>query len=130
MTLSTINKRILKLSSAAFLFASLMFSPISMGHHSFAIYDFDIRTEFKGEIKSIKFRNPHISMVLNHVTENGDIQEVSFIEGAPANMLVRTGLRPDMVSPGTVLTVVGSPLREDDTKFFIHTMTLEDGSQY
>jgi hypothetical protein len=45
-------------------------------------------------------------------------------------MLARKGLRPSMVAVGEEITVFGSPLIEDPTKFFIRRIVLEDGSEY
>jgi hypothetical protein len=122
------KKRLLNFSTALYFLTASFFSLPLLAHHSFAVYDFDIRIEFNGEVNALQFRNPHISMILDHHEENGDISEITFIEGAPANMLVRNGLRPDMISKGTRITVIGSPLRTDPTKFFIQRIILEDGS--
>jgi hypothetical protein len=113
------------------LLVSLMSFPLeSTAHHSFAIYDFSIQEEFTGTINSIKFRNPHISLTMKVIDQNGDEVIVDFIEGAPANMLVRGGLKPDMISVGTEVSISGSPLIEDKTKFFIRKITLKDGTEF
>ena len=119
-----------KLAIAALVSASLIFPLSSLAHHSFAIFDFEIQTEFKGEVSKLRFKNPHMSMLLKTVDENGNEVIVDFIEGAPANMLVRNGLKPSMIKVGTEITVFGSPLREDTSKFFIRKMVLEDGSEF
>jgi hypothetical protein len=115
---------------SVFFLLFMSFSPFSQAHHSFAVYDFSIQTEFKGAVSVLSFKNPHISMKINHVEDNGEITEIEFIEGAPANMLVRSGLRPNMIAVGVTITVIGSPLREDPTKFFIQKIILEDGSEF
>ena len=101
-----------------------------MAHHSFAIYDFDTQIPFTGVIETIKFRNPHVAMTLKHTREDGTTEIINFIEGAPANMLVRSGLRPDMVKPGTRITAYGSPDRKDPTRFFLRKIQLEDGREF
>jgi Family of unknown function (DUF6152) len=78
----------------------------------------------------LNFKNPHIAMTLTRTLENGDTETIEFIEGAPANMLVRNGLRPKMIAPGTKITAVGSPLREDPTQFFLRKVILEDGQEF
>ena len=45
-------------------------------------------------------------------------------------MLVRNGLRPEMIKPGTKITAFGSPLREDPTRFFLRKIRLEDGREF
>jgi len=99
-------------------------------HHSFAVYDFAQQIPFEGVVDTINFKNPHISMTLTHTQEDGTTLTIDFIEGAPANMLVRKGLRPQMIAPGTKITAVGSPLREDPTKFFLRRVILEDGREF
>ena len=99
-------------------------------HHSFAIYDFSQRIPFEGVVNSINFKNPHIEMTLEFTDENGETRIIDFVEGAPANMLARIGLRPAMLEPGTPVTAIGSPLRADPEKFFLRSVILEDGQEY
>jgi hypothetical protein len=99
-------------------------------HHSFAIFDFQTQIPFEGTVETIKFRNPHIEMTLKTVDAEGKEQIVHFIEGAPANMLVRSGLRPEMVAPGTHITAIGSPLLEDNSKFFLRVIRLDSGEEF
>jgi hypothetical protein len=109
--------------------AVLLTAP-ALGHHSFAIYDFATQIPFEGTVETVKFRNPHIAMTLKTVDENGDEKIIEFVEGAPANMLVRSGLKPDMINPGTRITAVGSPLLEDTSKYFLRVIRLESGEEF
>jgi hypothetical protein len=99
-------------------------------HHSFAIFDFETKIEFEGVVDSVKFRNPHIEMTLKVTDVDGREKIVHFIEGAPANMLVRNGITPEKVKPGSRLQTVGSPLLENPEKFFLRTIRTEDGTVY
>jgi hypothetical protein len=99
-------------------------------HHSFASYDFTVQIPFTGVVKDIKFRNPHIAMTLVRTLEDGTEETINFVEGAPANMLVRIGLRPEMVKPGTRLTAYGSPRKNDPKVFFLRKVVLEDGREF
>lgn len=102
----------------------------AVGHHSFAIYDFSQEIPFEGVVETLNFKNPHIAMTLTRSLENGDEETITFIEGAPANMLVRRGLRPAMIEPGTRITAIGSPLREDPSVYFLRRVRLEDGREF
>lgn len=102
----------------------------SMAHHSFAIYDFSQRIPFEGVVDTLNFKNPHIAMTLSHVDENGETVIIEFVEGAPANMLARLGLRPAMLAPGTKVTAIGSPLKSDPTQYFLRSVILEDGREF
>lgn len=101
-----------------------------LAHHSFAIFDFQTQIPFEGTVETLKFRNPHIEMTLKTVDEQGNEKIIHFIEGAPANMLARQGLKPDMLKKGTKITGIGSPLIEDDSKFFLRSIILEDGREF
>lgn len=110
--------------------AAILFTSAVSAHHSFAIYDFDTQIPFAGVIETIKFRNPHIAMTLKHTREDGTTEIINFPEGAPANMLARSGLRPNMVRPGTKITAVGSPSKEDPNRYFLRKIILENGKEY
>ena len=101
-----------------------------LAHHSFAVYDFEIQTEFTGTVETLNFRNPHIALTLKVTDESGESVIVDFIEGAPANMLARVGLTPDKIAVGTEITVFGSPLIADPSKFFIRRIILADGTEF
>lgn len=112
------------------LLGSMLLAATALAHHSFAIFDFETKVPFEGTVETIKFRNPHIEMTLKTVDAEGKEQIVHFIEGAPANMLVRNGITPDKVKPGSRLWTEGSPLLEDPSKFFLRTIRTEDGTLY
>jgi len=122
-----VHSRILSIAGLSLLFAGF---PAAIAHHSFAVYDFNTQIEFVGEVETLNFKNPHISMTLSVKAENGEVTVVNFIEGAPANMLARKGLRPDMIAEGTTITAFGSPLIADPTKFFLRRVRLADGQVF
>lgn len=105
--------------------------PLSvLAHHSFAIFDFQTQIPFEGTVETLKFRNPHIEMTLKTVDADGKETIINFIEGAPANMLARQGLKPTDLKKGTKVTGIGSPLLDDNTKFFLRSIILEDGREF
>ena len=112
------------------LLSALLLSLSVAAHHSFAIFDFNTKIEFDGVVDTIKFRNPHIEVTLKVIDENGQEKIIHFLEGAPANMMVRNGIKPDMMKPGSKIHAVGSPLIEDPTKFFLRSVRTEDGTEY
>jgi len=119
-----------KVITAVLLGTSLLGLEAVWAHHSFAVYDFDIQTEFVGTVETLNFRNPHIAMSLKVTSDSGETSIIEFIEGAPANMLARKGLTPDKIAVGTEITAVGSPLIDDPSKFFLRRVRLADGSEY
>ena len=117
----------LRLLTASMLLLSAL---TAFAHHSFAVFDFQTQIPFEGTVESLKFRNPHIEMTLKSTDPDGKEMTVYFIEGAPANMLVRSGLRPEMIAPGTHITAVGSPLLSDNSKFFLRIIRLDTGEEF
>jgi Family of unknown function (DUF6152) len=110
--------------------AALLASPMLLAHHSFAIFDFQKQVPFEGTVEMLKFRNPHIEMKLKVKAADGSEQSIHFIEGAPANMIVRNGIRPEQMAVGSHLRTFGSPLLEDPSKYFLRVIILDDGTEY
>jgi hypothetical protein len=119
-----------KVISAFVVGVTLLGMEAGWAHHFFAVYNFEIQTEFVGTVETLNFRNPHIAMSLKVTGENGESSIIEFIEGAPANMLARKGLTPDKIAVGTEITAFGSPLIDDPSKFFLRRVRLADGSEY
>ena len=120
----------IKLLKKLIIVSALAFSFQAIAHHSFAIYDFETQIPFDGVVESLKFRNPHIEMTIKAMNDDGEEVIIHFIEGAPANMMVRSGVKPDLLKPGTVVHAVGSPLIEDPTKYFLRSIRTESGAEY
>jgi len=102
----------------------------SYGHHSFAVYNFAQQIPFEGVVATLNFKNPHISMTLTRALEGGGTETINFVEGAPANMAVRLGLLPEMIKPGTKVTAIGSPRKDDPNAYFLRKIRLEDGREF
>jgi hypothetical protein len=108
----------------------LAYAGAASAHHSFAAYDMAQNIEFVGTVEEVKFRNPHIEMTLKRTTPDGKEETIHFVEGAPANMLVRMGLQPAMIKPGAKITAIGSPRKDAPTEYFLKTIILDDGRQF
>lgn len=105
-------------------------APSVSAHHSFAIYDMAQNVEFEGVVETLRFRNPHIAMTLTVTDENGEQRTVEFVEGAPANMLVRLGLKPEFIEPGQKITAIGAPRHDNPDAWFLKSVVLEDGRTF
>jgi len=103
---------------------------VAIAHHSFAVYDFDTEVTFKGVVETLNFKNPHIAMTLMYEDETGEKKVVDFVEGAPANMMIRNGFNPEWIQPGKTITAIGSPRHDDPNKMFLKSLILEDGTEY
>lgn len=108
----------------------LALAPGALAHHSFSVWDMENEHEFKGVVETLKFRNPHMAMTLARTNENGEKEIIHFTEGAPANMLVRMGLQASMIEPGSKITAIGAPRKDDPDAFFLKRVILEDGREF
>jgi hypothetical protein len=102
----------------------------AVAHHSFAIYDMQQNVEFHGVIASIKLRNPHMAMTLTTSGADGAPKTIEFVEGAPANMLARLGLRPEHVKVGQEITAIGAPRHDNPDAWFLKAIVLPDGTRF
>jgi hypothetical protein len=120
------NKLFTTLLSTALACAALP----AMAHHSFAVWDMTQNVEFKGVVENVKFRNPHAAMTLTVKKPDGSTQTVEFTETAPANMLVRMGLTPDILAVGKKITAIGAPRKDDPSVYFLKAVIAEDGQKF
>ena len=72
--------------------------------------------EFEGVVDVVKLRNPHMAMTLVQTNADGSKATINFVEGAPANMIVRLGLNPDDIAPGKKIKAIGAPRRDNPTR--------------
>jgi hypothetical protein len=124
------KKVLAALSLSVTLASALLASSAVNAHHSFAVFDFKQQIPFEGTVEWVKFRNPHIELMLKSKAADGSEQLVHFIEGAPANMLARNGIRPEHLANGQHIKTFGSPLLEDPSKYFLRVIILDDGTEY
>jgi hypothetical protein len=99
-------------------------------HHSFAIYDMSQNIEFEGVVETVKLRNPHMALTLTVTKPDGTTQTVNFVEGAPANMIVRMGLNPADIAVGKPIKTIGAPRRDDANAYFLKAIILADGRRF
>jgi hypothetical protein len=99
-------------------------------HHSVAIYDMDQDIHFDGVVETLKLSNPHMALTLRVTKDNGTSGTIIFIEGAPANMLVRMGLNPADIAVGKPIKAVGAPLHTDPNAYFLKAIILPNGRRF
>jgi hypothetical protein len=99
-------------------------------HHSFAVYDMSQNIEFDGVVETVKLRNPHMALTLVQTKPDGTKQTINFVEGAPANMIVRMGLKPEDIAPGKPIKAIGAPRRDDPNAYFLKAIILPDGRRF
>jgi hypothetical protein len=102
----------------------------ALAHHSFAIYDMSQNIEFEGVVETLKLRNPHMALTLVQTKPDGTTETITFVEGAPANMIVRMGLDPADVAPGKSIKAIGAPRRDTPNAYFLKAIILPDGRRF
>jgi len=117
-------------TTLALLCAAVAAAAPAAAHHSFAIYDMQQNVEFHGVIATVKFRNPHMAMTLTITGADGAEKTIDFVEGAPANMLARLGLRPELIKPGQEITAIGAPRTDNPDAWFLKAIILPDGTRF
>ncbi len=120
------KNRSIGLLAAAFAAAALP----ATAHHSFAVYDMDENIAFDGVVETLKMRNPHMAMTLKVTKDDGTEGTINFIEGAPANMIVRMGLNPADIAVGKPIKAIGAPLRGNPNAYFLKAIILPDGRRF
>jgi hypothetical protein len=71
-----------------------------------------------------------MALTLVETAADGNKRTINFVEGAPANMIVRMGLNPADVAPGKTIKAIGAPRRDDPNSFFLKVIILPDGKRY
>jgi hypothetical protein len=97
------------------------------GHHSFAPH-FDISKPvlISGVISEYEQRNPHAYLHVMAEDANGRTREY-VCESHGFTQLARNGISPDMLTPGTAVTLTGSQARRDPYMCFFNTVEFSDG---
>jgi hypothetical protein len=106
---------------------ALALTPAAHAHHSFAPhFDRDKPVRITGSITEFEERNPHAYLHLAAEDENGLTREY-VCESHGVTQLTRNGISPDLLRPGTIVTVTGSQARRDPYMCFFNTVELPDG---
>jgi hypothetical protein len=100
-------------------------------HHSFAAaYDLKQPITVQGTISQVLLRNPHSWFVLNVKDANGKSEEWMFEAGTPSGM-IRNGYKPNIIKPGTEVTIKGFRARDASQKRgMLRELVTSDGQVY
>lgn len=116
--------------ATAFLVAGglLMASMTIVAHHSVsAEFDTSKKVTFTGTVKKVDWMNPHIYTHVEVKDADGKIT-VYKVEGGAPNSLFRSGIRPDSLKPGTVVTCTNCSRSKSPLSTNVNgRLTLADG---
>ena len=103
------KKRLLAvLAVAAALF---MVSGPALAHHSMAMYDQTREITLTGTVTEFRLTNPHIQILFDVKTDQGNIEHWSSIGDNPVN-LRRKGWNRNTIKPNDQITISGYPAKE------------------
>jgi len=92
--------------------AILLGSTAANGHHSFsAEFDVGRPVDITGAVIDIEWTNPHAWVHVAVEDEQGNVENWA-VEMLGVNALVRSGMSPQTVKPGDVLTITGYGSRD------------------
>jgi hypothetical protein len=107
----------------------LLLAAAGLAHHSAASWDLSKRITISGQLKSVKFRNPHGALqIMVGTTPSKAVQWE--IETSALNLLVRRGWKFDSVKAGDKVTLVGHPHKTQPNHLYLRELTLADGTHY
>jgi len=113
---------------AALLLAPTLAPTLAQAHHSAAMFNAAQDVELKGVVKTYKFENPHVNIVITvRDDKTGNITDW-YVEAASVRGLAMAGWRRSTLKPGDTVTVVGHPLRDGQPGANLVKATLSDGT--
>ena len=114
----------LRIQVLAGLTAALLAAPAS-AHHSAAMYNETVSTEFQATVKVLEWTNPHAWLSVVEETAEGET-EWTLELGSPIQ-LARQGWRPKTVVPGDAVTVTFHPHKDGVKSGILRLIVLPNG---
>ena len=111
--------------------AGMMLGSVTIvAHHSVsAEFDTSNRITFTGTVKKIDWMNPHIYTHVEVKQPDGKVV-VYKVEGGAPNSLFRSGVRPESLPPGTIVTCTNCSRSKSPESMNVNgSLTLQDGSR-
>ena len=108
---------------------AIIFATSVAAHHSPNVhFDRGNIVEIAGTLTEVSWRNPHTTLVIEAVGENGQL-ETWVAETRAALQMERTNLTPNIFHVGDELRVAGFPGRRNRTAIYATNILLTDGSE-
>jgi len=89
----------------------LMGSRSTSAHHSMAMYDQTREITLTGTVTEFRLTNPHIQILFDVKTDQGNVEHWSSIGDNPVN-LRRKGWNRNTIKPNDQITISGYPAKE------------------
>jgi len=106
---------------------ALLTASAAQGHHSFAPhFDASRSLSISGVITEFEARNPHAYLHIAVADEAGETHEY-VCESHGVTQLQRNGIDGELLTPGTPVTIEGSPHRRDPYGCFFQSISIDGG---
>jgi hypothetical protein len=115
----------MRIRDVALLGAGLTAAASAGAHHGFGTFAMNEDIELTGVVTSLDFVNPHSWVKFEVTEEDGTVVEFR-CEMRSATTLRRSGWSPEILAPGTRITIQGSPDRVDPKACYVSTVVLVD----
>jgi hypothetical protein len=86
----------------------------AIAHHSAAAFDTQKQITVNGTVKSYRFANPHVLLVVDVKQDDGSMVTMD-VEAGAASVLNGLGFTKDALKVGELVTITGNPGRKDPT---------------
>ena len=107
---------------------ALLVAQGALAHHSSAMFDASREVEIKGVVKTFKFENPHVYIVVTVRDEKSGASTDWYVEAASVRGLAMAGWRRSTLKPGDAVTIIGKPLRDGQPGANLVRAILPDGT--
>jgi Family of unknown function (DUF6152) len=108
--------------------AVLLAAGPAVAHHSFAMFDYNKDVTIVGQVKELRWTNPHIHILVNVPDNKGGTAEWDVEGGTPGN-LRRQGWSRDVVKPGDKISIVIHPMKDGTNGGQLVKANKGDGTQ-
>ena len=109
---------------------AMTLSPLFVSaHHSDRMYDLQTTITLEGVVSEFQYTNPHSWLLVEVENDDGSVTTWGFEGPSPSNLL-RAGVRPVDLAPGTRVAVTGHPMRDGrPAAEWITTVRRDDGAE-
>ena len=89
-------------------------TPVVLAHHSAAAYDTQQQVTINGVVKSYRYANPHVLLLVDVKKDDGSVVTMD-VEAGAASVLNGLGFTKDSLKVGDLVTISGNPNRTNPT---------------
>ncbi len=118
-----------KLALLAYALSSALCIGSAAAHHAGVMFDEESEVTLRGIVREFQFTNPHSWLLVDVTNDDGSMTTWGFEAEGPSIMM-RRGIRPGDLAPGTRLTITGRPMRDGRPAAAWTHAVREDGKEF